>query len=201
MYDPFKVYEIARSRLDGWLAPESVASIVRLATQQGGGDILEIGTYRGQSAAVLASLLRPNERLFISDLFESNHPGGDPANMTLHPSPEELLKRDVAEIAGIRIDQIITIKGPSQNLTLPGPFRIVHVDGSHYFADARSDILWALDRLTSDGFIAIDDFTNPMWPEVDQAVLAVLNERKDARVIWYDRGSIGKIYLRRANEK
>jgi hypothetical protein len=60
---------------------------------------------------------------------------------------------------------------PSQEFIYPGKYDFINVDGHHGYEDAKVDILNAIDHLSPDGILMVDDYS---IPDVDRAITDVL---------------------------
>jgi hypothetical protein len=146
----------------GWFT-ELDASLFRavdVAQRAGGvaGDVLEVGVFLGKSAILLGYLLRRDEELVAWDLF-SGASGAEEADAAFY--------RDLSQAAfeenyrRFHERPPTAVAGPSTELPAAGlgrRFRIVHVDGSHRYEIARSDIASALDLLVDGGVLVVDDY-------------------------------------------
>ncbi len=128
------------------------------------GDILEIGTFRGKCAALMAQHLRPGERLTLVDIAD-------------------YLDRAALEPLKDRIDFILA---PSDRLasTMPGyrarrgTFRFIHIDASHGYRETQHELGLAEHLLGRGGIIAMDDFTNLNFAQNMAAIFHYLFTRK-----------------------
>jgi predicted O-methyltransferase YrrM len=184
----------------GWFNPDDVAhfSLV-LATQSAAGitgDLLEIGSYHGRSAAVLAAHLMQGERLHVCDAFEApvEDDYADPA------TPEALwdtIRRVNPQLARARVE-IHAMYSTDLDFDRDQRFRFVHVDGGHGRDVALHDLRLARTHLLPGGIIAVDDYEHPAWPGVTEAVDDFLVEFPDIGVAadLNRRGAAGrKVYL------
>jgi hypothetical protein len=151
-------------RLEGWLGPIDAALFETISAAQHeraiGGDILEIGAYKGKSAIVLGTCLAPDERLVVCDLFGS--PSVRKENVDENLSYYAGLERQDFESNYLgfhnALPEIHQCEASDLEARLTNHnFRFVHVDGSHLFDEVRSDI--ALSRKISrrGGVVAFDD--------------------------------------------
>jgi hypothetical protein len=130
------------------------------------GNLLEIGVSDGQSAILLGYCLQASERLVVCDTFENL---ADPA---LH---HQGLRRREFEQNYLRFHLTLPdiIAGRSNEIDrdrLAAHFRLIHVDGSHAYADIRADILIALRLLGPGGVVILDDWAQAHAPGVALAI-------------------------------
>jgi len=201
------IYKKTQDQLKGWLREESFQSFCKILEAQEAddvkGDILEIGCFHGQSACILGTALREDEKLHICDPFDSKQADSNVHNwrsnpqrpVTLKPPSARVFAMNVDQIAGSDVEQKLVIhKCSSEDLRLPDKqkFRIVHVDGRHDYDFAFADIMFAMQHLVSGGVIIVDDWRSWQWPEVGQAVSNLLQSFQNMKVLGADRY---KIYL------
>ena len=131
------------------------------------GDILEIGTWKGRSAAFLGCFLREGERLILNDVFSA--PATD--KYPEYPSPQEV--RDaVLRFSPDIASSLLFIEGNCRSSRLPADakLRFAHVDGGHSFDECYADLKQVAQFVVPGGVIAVDDYDHPDWPEVKPAM-------------------------------
>lgn len=121
------------------------------------GALGEIGVYRGKSAALLALHTRKEEHLYLVDICD----------------PEEPM-RVVARV--VPRSQVSFLVGRSSSLPALSArihhlrrFRWIHIDGEHTGEALVNDLQLAAFALHDEGVICIDDFFNPMYPQLTAA--------------------------------
>ena len=145
-----------------------------------GGDVLEIGTYHGQAAFVLARGLEPGERLHVNDVFDL----GSADHYARPPTEAGTLSNVVGADGAVADGSVVVHRCRSEDLDIaPDSCRFVHVDGDHSAAATRRDLELAARVCKRGGVIALDDFEHPKWPEITPAARAFLAERDDVRVM------------------
>ncbi len=163
--------------IGGWLDRNDFTALQAVTAVQHAagttGDVLEIGGFKGRSAAVLADGLVAGETLHVCDPFEDTT--GSAANDTENASSYASLSRQEFEtnlrkfpVAMPVIHQCISTGLEGQ--LAPRTFRLVHVDGSHLEDPVRWDIGLAKELLAPGGVIVLDDFRSPHTPGVALAV-------------------------------
>ena len=160
------------------------------------GDLLEIGSYHGRSAAVLARHVRPGQRLIVCDAFQ--HETEDPYDH--RPTPQRL-RANVRRVNPTLDDaQLEIFEGYSHDLRLDEGTRLrfAHVDGGH----GREIVLGDLERLSPHvvrgGILVLDDVGHPSWPGVSAALAEFVARSDEFRVVadLNRHGAIGrKAYL------
>lgn len=163
--------------IGGWLDRNDFTAIQAVTAVQHAagitGDVLEIGGFKGRSAAVLADGLVKGETLHVCDPFEDST--GSTANDTENQDSYASLSRQEFE-ANLRrfpVAMPVIHQCISTDLTgqlAPRTYRLVHVDGSHLEDPVRFDISLAKELLGPGGVIVLDDFRSPHTPGVALAV-------------------------------
>ncbi|MHC4976633.1 MAG: class I SAM-dependent methyltransferase [Planctomycetota bacterium] len=115
------------------------------------GDILEIGSFHGRSAALLAYCLQPNERLVINDVFNSDGDGHYDSKPTVENLTRNILVVN-PELDASRLD-IRSGLSTSLEITADHRFRFAHIDGAHDADTARHDITLASRHMLAHGII------------------------------------------------
>lgn len=141
-----------------------VEKAVRLAPEAG---ILEVGVWRGGTAAVMArhlSLLEAHAPVFLADTFtgvakagahDPSYKGGEHSDTTL-PMVEALL-RSVAAYPHLRILPGIFPEETAHLVPADQRFSLVHIDVDVY-ESARDVLEWAWPRLVPGGCVVFDDY-------------------------------------------
>lgn len=146
------------------------------------GDILEIGTFFGRSASIIATLMRPGERLVVCDAYNTNTTIDKYPN---YPSVEQF--RENVRLVAPDFDQasLVIHNCLSKDLKLPPDdrFRCAHIDAGHSHEEALFDLRLVADHIVKGGLIIVDDYLHPSWPGVTTAVEAFLKERNDFVVV------------------
>lgn len=133
----------------GWLRPEDVLKLYELA-YHATGPILEIGTYRGKSGALMAMALRDAGRphLLVSvDVDPTAAPAAAAA----------------ASVRGVR-ERIVFVRGSAEALFAANPgFRpsLVFVDGDHSEAAVRRDLETLETRVPAGALLVLHDYLDP----------------------------------------
>ena len=166
-----------RESIPGWFsrADAELFDAIDIAQRSAGivGDILEIGCYQGASAILLGYMRRPDERLVICDLFQS-----DTASLDQYHQQRDAygdLSRESFESNFLKFHKTLPeiFAQPSttlRDLDLKRTFRFIHVDGSHDYEVVRSDLLLAKSLLVPGGFVVFDDIITLHTPGVTAAV-------------------------------
>lgn len=145
------------------------------------GDLLEIGSWKGRSAAFMSFFVRPEERLIVSDVF--SQPARDV--YPEYPSVEEVKTNIMRTNPDIFSSQLMFLEGNSSSMKLPTDvkLRFAHVDGGHSFQECYQDLINITPRVIGNGIVVIDDYDHPDWPEVKSATDTWLKENPQFRIL------------------
>ncbi len=159
-------YLVKYSDIPGYFTKEAMIAWDFLLDAQGKmsrkpGHFLEIGVYKGKSAVLAAHYVSRDEKLVLIDV---------------NPCEEGLQRvKEVVNSAPIFIQQPSHL-ALRQNLVveLCGNYRFIHIDGNHSAYDVAADLHFAVGALREDGIICVDDFFNPIYPQVTAAVYSFM---------------------------
>lgn len=170
-------------RIPGYMHPIDAFCYAGILAYQRGhslsGGVAEIGVFFGRSFFLMAKSLKPGEKAFAADLFESG-PRVSGESFQLRAF------RDAASRLGIRIEPNCLAAGPSEALKACdildaiGPARFFSIDGGHAIEQVEWDASLASDVVSPHGVLVFDDFCNPEWPEVSLAVFDFLRAQHGA---------------------
>lgn len=144
------------------LSKQAQDSLLYYASRSPVGAIVEIGVYRGGSAALLARLRRP---LFLYDTFE-----GMPFAGPLDGNVKGAFADTSVELVRALVPTATVVKGlfPQSLIDMP-PVSFVHADGDQY--QTTKDVLTHMPtRMVRGGFILFDDYLVPGCEGCTQAV-------------------------------
>lgn len=167
--------------IPGWFY-EPDPSLFRLmlhTTAAEGGDLAELGVFKGRSAVLLADRRQPGEELTLVDTFEDQTADRDNRrenvdyyrDLTRREFEEyyqAALGRSVADDNGVRVIQgLSSVVCDHARL---GRHRFVHIDASHLYEQVAVDLRSARRLLTRDGIVVLDDFRSAHTPGTAAAV-------------------------------
>ena len=189
--------------IPGWFSKQDYEIFIILINHQSvsgvTGDVLEIGTYLGKSAALLGALLDEGDELYVCDLFsESTNETNEIENEKSYPD----LQRSMFEKNYKNINNSLPQILENSSLELESRlshhnFRFIHIDGSHLYPFVKSDLRFAIKHLVSiGGIIVMDDFRAQHALGVSKCVWeAILSFELVPLVV-----SAAKIYLVKAGD-
>jgi predicted O-methyltransferase YrrM len=146
--------------VDGWLSEEQARRLWDAARRvPPGGLIVEIGSFHGRSAIVMASALAEGARLVAID----PHAGGDrgPQEIAVEAQRGEADHRAFVEnlrAAGVdsRVEHV-RLMSSQAHAAVDGAIDLLYVDGAHRFGPARDDIVRWGDRVRDGGTMLVHD--------------------------------------------
>ena len=144
----------------GWLTTAQARRLWELArVVTTDGTIVEIGSYRGRSAILLASAAPRGATIVAVDPHAGNDRGPRQFRGTFDEGQEDFLAfRLNVEAAGVA-DRITHVRERSRNAhaAVSGEVDLLYVDGSHRYRDARDDISGWGRRVPQGGIVLIHD--------------------------------------------
>jgi hypothetical protein len=146
--------------VEGWLSDAQATRLWERAGQvASGGRIVELGSYRGRSAIVLASGAPEG----VAVLAVDPHAGNDRGPRQIHGTSEEGESDNRAFTENLRragVEGRVThVRLPSQDALaeVPGDAQVVYVDGAHRYRPARDDIARWGERVAPGGTLLVHD--------------------------------------------
>jgi predicted O-methyltransferase YrrM len=176
------------SDIPGWfrqLDADLFTYFLTAGDRAGGGDLVELGTFKGKSAAHMGAYLTHGETFTVCDLFGTE--AGDDSNARENRSSYKTLDRAAFEenYRAVRGDLPTIVQGPSSTIidrVTAGSARFVHIDASHLYEHVVTDIDSADKMLKAGGIVVFDDFRSEHTPGVAAAVWAAVAQRRVAPI-------------------
>lgn len=188
----FKKYNEIADSISGWYAHEDINPIIHrihLFHQNINlfGDICEIGVYHGKFFLAMCCLKQKGEVCLAIDSFGTNNStdwmygDGD--------SNKRAFENNYKKLFG-ETQNYILIQKQSAQITaseimdhLKNKIRFFSIDGNHTLDGAYNDLNLSKNLISQYGTIIVDDYTNPSWPEVKQAVDEFLSNNLDIGIL------------------
>lgn len=148
-------------QIEGMLSPFSMAAMDSLLSLQASnpeisGDIVEFGTYKGRSAAIIAPRVSPSEKFVLVDV--ANYLEVEKIR-AINPGMEFVLCRS----------EEFRSRYPDYK-KLRKNCRLIHVDSSHAYRTTFEEIKMCNELLSPGGIAVFDDYTNLNYSQVLPAI-------------------------------
>jgi len=173
-------------KLDGWFDyADLYAKMVE--THPEGAHFVEVGSWKGKSAAFMAvEILNSgkNIRLDLVDLFTYEfHPVPRPDKVSLFNENYAAIKKNLHRVPWVNI--IPKSSAEAAAMYTDGILDFVFIDGNHHYKMVKWDIELWLPKLKPGGILAGHDYGQPSWPGVEKAVKELLpNHQKTSEYCW-----------------
>ena len=146
--------------VEGWMTEEQLRRLWDAAAGvPPGGTIVEIGSFRGRSAIVLARAAEPDTRVVAIDPHAGSDRGpGEIAADTERGAADNAAFHANLATAGVadRIEHVRTTSSAA-HASVEGEIDLLHIDGAHRYAPARDDIAGWGERVRPGGRMLIHD--------------------------------------------
>ncbi|WP_425100909.1 class I SAM-dependent methyltransferase [Tropicibacter sp. S64] len=160
----------------GWCVPQLWQTIWPVYKAIGDGPVAEIGVFEGKFLIGLCKTFGtgPDNKAAAIDLFDMQEFNLDGAGV----GKLEVVRNNL-DGHGIGRDNVTYVKADSLTLRTReadqfvaenGLCKFFSVDGCHEVVHTVNDIEFAMKVTANDGLIAVDDYANPNWPGVQEAV-------------------------------
>lgn len=187
------------SQVKGWCGPHLWQPLWPVVRRIGEGPVAEIGVFEGKFLIGLVKTFDPDARfqhaaIDVYDLQQFNLDGagvGKAAVLDANLQAQGLGRHRVEKV---RADSL-TLRAPeaAQLVARHGQFKFFSVDGCHEVTHTMCDIEFAMSVTAPEGIISVDDYLNPNWPGVNEAVAKMYLSRNFAFVpLFY---SMNKLFL------
>lgn len=170
--------------VEGWLSQAQAQRLWDAAKRvPPDGLVVEIGSFRGRSAIVMASALADGARFVAID----PHEGGDRGPQEIEPEAERGEADHRAFMANLRaagvearVEHVRLMSGDAHE-QVPGTIDVLYVDGAHRFAPARDDLVRWGARVRDGGSMLVHDSFSSIG--VTLATLSALTFAADWRYV------------------
>ena len=146
--------------VEGWMTRDQAQKLWDHASElTKGSQVVEIGSFRGRSAVILASAAGPDVDVVAIDPHIGTDRGPQEIVTTaeLGQSDNDLFNANL-ENAGVR-DRVRHVRKLSSEALddVDGPIELLYIDGAHRYGPARDDIVAWGDRVAPGGTLLIHD--------------------------------------------
>ena len=179
--------------MNGWFSPASHGLFSFFLDFQNknniSGNMGEIGVWEGKSASIICKYCRDEESVVLIDPIIANNKEIILNNINIIGSkiPKKLI---LCNIISEKFDSL------KNELHLEKSLRFFHIDGCHTATNVYSDLELADKLLSNDAVLVVDDFFNPIYPQITESLYRYLfiNPYKFRLFL----GAFNKAYLCRA---
>ncbi len=163
-------------KVNGWCIPQLWQTLWPLYLEIGDGPVAEIGVFEGKFFIGLCKTFgtSPTNRAAAIDVFDMQQFNLDGAGV----GKLDVVKKNLMEhgfpdgaVEFVQADSLaLTRRDADGLLESAGAFAFFSVDGCHEVVHTVNDIEFAMSVTANRGIIAVDDYTNPNWPGVQEAI-------------------------------
>jgi Methyltransferase domain len=160
----------------GWCIPQIWQALWPLAKLIGPGPIAEIGVFEGKFLTGMIKTFDPDQSfrhaaIDVFDMQQFNLDGAGVGKLAKLDSNLAAHGIDPESVDKVRVDSLTLRAADAERLIARhGPFKLFSVDGCHEVTHTMNDIEFAMSVTDPAGIITVDDYLNPDWPGVLEAV-------------------------------
>lgn len=177
----------AMDKIEGWFTVDEATYLYRTAVRTTG-PIVEIGSWKGRSTAVLGKAAqKTGNQVFAVDPHEGNVSDGPNTGKTL----DEFMKNMIE--AGV-IDKVTPVvkRAADVNGEIPEEIGMVFIDGLHDYENVKADFNKFAPKVKKDGYVVFHDWS-PQYPDIQRVVNEALMTMVDGKPWLQDAGSAGAL--------
>ncbi len=152
----------------------AIASVVRILPKNP--IILEIGTFKGWSAILMAKL-RPDAKIITLDPHI-----GIPGHPEINSSEQEVIKNLMDEKVLNQVQHVVT---KSEDYIINSVFDMVFIDGGHTFKDVRKDFYKVKDFIKEGGWFVFHDYNEMTGVKKFISTLKIEKYRLDKTIFMF----------------
>ena len=168
------------ARLRGRLAAPTASMVLRSLVVMAAPDptrLLEIGTLYGLSAAFLHETVQPKKKglhQVVIDPFFGYYGQDNPDLFTPIPVIEDVFVENMRRV-GAQAEDFDVVVGLAEDEAIQTQFAnkkfdVLIIDGDHSYEGVKRDYENYAGHVPSGGYVIIDDYRGPSWPEVTEYV-------------------------------
>jgi hypothetical protein len=169
------------SHVDPWTVYLWSLVLPNLGSLQRRHDLLELGVLHGGTAALSAPHARARERQHLVDAEQSP---------LLIPALDAVDARAARRV----IIHVGRTDSPDLAHLARARYRWIHIDAGHSLEEVEHDLHRFAPALADDGMLVLDDFFQPVWPDVTQAAWDFLAANREFRPVCV---AFNKLYVAR----
>lgn len=140
-----------------------------------GGDLLEIGVFRGWGSFLPAKFATGGEEVVLVDISQHNLDASKRFLVEQAGSSEDRIRCVLADTASTaNLDQLLSARRK---------FRWIHIDGEHSYPAVMADLDAASSLACGDAVICVDDVDHPLAPCIADAVRDWLHRHREWRLL------------------
>lgn len=173
--------------ISGWIEPGALTTTLVFSAMQRSlgvaGHICEIGIHHGRYAIALSHLRRLGERTVAIDVFEQQELNVDfsgKGDYNIFMSNVETWLGDDDDVTVLKRDSL-SLTCEEILIAAKGRVRLFSIDGSHTYGHTLNDLHLAEGVISEGGIVIVDDFFNPAWPGVPDAIATYLRDVDNPR--------------------
>ena len=176
-------------KIDGWFFPLDQLVFYELIAIQNrlnvGGDVAEIGVYKGKSLVLLSLLKSESQRLLGFDLFDQDFQVTTEQNLSDFGTRENVILKK-----GLTSD----ISQSDLETLVHTPLRFLHIDAGHEYHEVLEQLELFTPFVGDQGIIAMDDYQDREFPGIEAAVLDFSERDRPRRFVPFLSGG-NKMFL------
>jgi hypothetical protein len=163
-------------QINGWCHPQLWQTLWPLAHRIGPGRVAEIGVFEGKFFIGLCKTFEtsadaPAVAIDVFDMQEFNLDNAGVGKKDVFLANADRYGIEPKNVECWRVDSLSLRRHEAQRfIEERGRVAFFSVDGCHEVLHTMRDIEFAMEVVDHRGVIAVDDYTNPSWPGVSEAV-------------------------------
>ena len=160
----------------GWCLPQVWQVIWPLSKEIGAGAVAEIGIFQGKffiglSKTFATSSENPAAAIDVFELQEFNLDHSGTGDLAAFQGNLDRFGPGIGAVTIVQTDSLALDRADAEALIARhGRFSFFSVDGCHDVVHTVKDVEFAMSVTAHNGVIAVDDYLNPDWPGVAEAM-------------------------------
>ncbi|QYK42275.1 MAG: class I SAM-dependent methyltransferase [Paracoccaceae bacterium] len=164
------------AEVNGWCGPHLWQALWPVARAIGQGPVAEIGVFEGKFLIGLVKTFDPDAvfshaAIDVYDMQQFNLDGAGVGKAAVLDTNLKAHGLGAHRVEKVRADSLALRAADAAALVARhGQFKFFSVDGCHEVTHTMNDIEFAMQVTAPEGLISVDDYLNPSWPGVSEAV-------------------------------